>query len=75
LTSTASHPASRSSTAFVESFNGRVRDERVNEDVVATLPAAPAVIERWRLDYSHVRPHPERSGLMPEAVGPVGSET
>ena len=53
---------------FVESFNGKLRDECLNEEVFATLAEARAVIERWRLDYNHVRPHSAHGGLTPEAV-------
>jgi putative transposase len=42
---------------FVESFNVKLRDECLNEEVFANLAEARAVIERWRLDYNHVRPH------------------
>ncbi|MET4702534.1 transposase InsO family protein [Constrictibacter sp. MBR-5] len=40
---------------FGESFNGKLRDECLNEEVFANLAEARAVIERWRLDYNHVR--------------------
>jgi putative transposase len=54
--------------AFVESFNGRFRDECLNEEVFAGLAEARAVIERWRRDYNEVRPHSAHGGLTPEAV-------
>ena len=54
--------------AFVESFNGRFRDECLNEVVFAGLAEARAVIERWRRDYNEVRPHSAHGGLTPEAV-------
>jgi putative transposase len=54
--------------AFVESFNGKFRDECLNEEVFATLAEARTIIERWRLDYNHVRPHSAHDGLTPEAV-------
>jgi transposase InsO family protein len=40
----------------------------LNEEVFATLAEARAVIERWRIDYNHVRPHSAHGGLTPEAV-------
>lgn len=52
----------------MESFNGNLRDECLNEEVFANLADARAVIERWRLDYNHVRPHSAHSGLTPEAM-------
>ncbi len=54
--------------AFVESFNGRFRDECLNEEVFTSLVEARAVIERWRLDYNQVRPHSAHGGLTPQAV-------
>lgn len=54
--------------AFVESFNGRFRDECLNEEVFANLTEARAVIERWRQDYNQVRPHSAHAGLTPEAM-------
>jgi putative transposase len=43
--------------AFVESFNSRLRDECLNEHVFLTLAEARQVIEAWRHDYNHCRPH------------------
>jgi len=54
--------------AFVESFNGRFRDECLNEEVFVNLTEARVVIERWRQDYNQVRPHSAHAGLTPEAV-------
>ncbi len=39
---------------FVESFNGRLRDECLNEHLFANLPAAKRLIEEWRIDYNPV---------------------
>ena len=61
-------PGKPQQNGFVESFNGRLRDECLNEEVFASLAEARAVIERWRLDYNHVRPHSAHGGLTPEAV-------
>jgi putative transposase len=54
--------------AFVESFNGKFRDECLNEEVFASLTEARAVIERWRFDYNQVRPHSAHGGLTPQAA-------
>lgn len=43
--------------AFVESFNGRMRDECLNEHWFLDLPHARTAIEDWRTDYNEVRPH------------------
>ena len=61
-------PGKPQQNGFVESFNGRLRDECLNEEVSASLAEARAVIERWRLDYNHVRPHSAHGGLTPNAV-------
>jgi len=61
-------PGKPQQNGFVESFNGRLRDECLNEEVFASLAEARVVIERWRLDYNHVRPHSAHGGLTPNAV-------
>lgn len=43
--------------AFIESFNGRFRDECLNEHWFRSMDEARQVIEDWRLDYNDVRPH------------------
>jgi putative transposase len=43
--------------AFVESFNGRFRDECLNDHWFESLNAARAVIAAWRRDYNEQRPH------------------
>ena len=61
-------PGKPQQNGFVESFNGRLRDECLNEEVFATLAEARVVIERWRQDYNHVRPHSAHGGLSPETA-------
>ncbi|WP_373281780.1 IS3 family transposase [Chitinolyticbacter meiyuanensis] len=43
--------------AFIESFNGRLREECLNQLVFHNLAQARTMIESWRQDYNHVRPH------------------
>jgi putative transposase len=43
--------------AFVESLNGKLRDECLNAHWFTTLVEARSVIEEWREDYNHARPH------------------
>ena len=45
---------------YVESFNGKLRDELLNRELFLSLAEARWVIDRWRIDYNHHRPH---SGL------------
>lgn len=61
-------PGKPTQNAYVESFNGRFRDECLNEEVFTSLAEARAVIERWRLDYNQVRPHSAHGGLTPQAA-------
>ncbi len=42
---------------YVESFNGKLRDELLNRELLLSLAEARWVIDRWRLDYNHHRPH------------------
>ena len=52
--------------AYIESFNGRLRDECLNENWFLTLEHARGIIERWRVDYNTVRPHSSLGYLTPE---------
>jgi putative transposase len=52
--------------AFAESFNGRLRDECLNENWFLSLKHAREVIEAWRTDYNEVRPHSSLEGLTPQ---------
>jgi len=47
---------------FVESFNGRLRDECLNEHLFANLSEARQIIEDWRIDYNTTRPHTSLNG-------------
>ncbi len=52
--------------AFIESFNGRLRDECLNVHQFASLAEAQLIIELWRLDYNQRRPHSSLKHLTPE---------
>jgi len=52
--------------AFIESFNGRFRDECLNEHRLIDLADAKATIEAWRLNYNAVRPHRQLGGRTPD---------
>jgi putative transposase len=60
-------PGKPMQNAFVESFNGRLRDECLNEHVFTSLDEARRIVEAWRIDYNTVRPH-GRLGRLPPAV-------
>ncbi len=63
-------PGKPQQNGFVESFNGRFRDECLNEHLFRTLAAARRIIEAWRIDYNHTRPHTSLNGLTPAAFAP-----
>ena len=49
----------------VESFNGRLRDELLNEHAFPTIFHARSAVDAWRFDYNHARPHTSLGGLTP----------
>ncbi|WP_353471547.1 IS3 family transposase [Salipiger sp. H15] len=58
-------PGKPMQNGFVESFNGRLRDECLNEHLFANLRHARELISAWRDDYNHHRPHTSLDGLTP----------
>ena len=50
-------PGSPWENGYVESFNGKLRDELLNAEVFNTLAEARVLIEQWRVHYNTVRPH------------------
>ena len=52
--------------AYIESFNGRLRDECLNEHWFMSLPAARSIVEAWRDDSNTVRPHSALGNRTPE---------
>ena len=53
--------------SYIESFNGKIRDECLNEHWFETLEEAKSLIEIWRKDYNQCRPHSSLKGMTPEA--------
>ena len=51
---------------YIESFNGRLRDECLNGEVFFSLADAREKLERWRRDYNHHRPHSALDDRTPE---------
>ena len=66
-------PGKPNQNAYVESFNGRLRDECLNEHCFTSLLHARAVIEGWQREYNEERPKNALGGLTPiglcEAAG------
>jgi putative transposase len=58
-------PGKPQQNGYVESFNGRLRDECLNETLFVSLGHARSVLRLWRDDYNHVRPHSGVGGLTP----------
>jgi putative transposase len=50
-------PGSPWENGYVESFNGKLRDELLDREIFYTLQEAEVLIERWRQHYNHFRPH------------------
>jgi transposase InsO family protein len=50
-------PGSPWENGYVESFNGKLRDELLNAEVFHTLAEAKVLIEQWRRHYNTLRPH------------------
>ena len=59
-------PGSPWENGYVESFNGKLRDELLNEEIFETLLEAKVLIEAWRVEYNTIRPH-SSLGYMPPA--------
>lgn len=59
-------PGKPQQNGYIESFNGRLRDECLNEHWFLSLPHARRTIEDWRLDYNLKRPHSSLGNLTPE---------
>lgn len=60
-------PGKPQQNGFNESFNGRLRDELLNETPFRSLPHGRAVLEAWRCDYNERRPHSKLEWLTPQA--------
>jgi putative transposase len=58
-------PSKPNQNAYVESFNGRLRDECLNEHWFPSLAEARDTVEAWRLDYNGLRPHSSLGNVPP----------
>jgi len=50
-------PGSPWENGYIESFNGKLRDELLNREIFTTLTEAKVLIEQWRREYNQVRRH------------------
>jgi len=60
-------PGSPWQNAYVESFGSRVRDELLSVELFSCLAEAQVLIEDWRQDYNHHRPHSALGMMTPDA--------
>lgn len=71
-------PGKPAQNGFIESFNGKLRDECLNENEFINLNHAREIIEAFREDYNQNRPHSSLGDLTPTefaakiARGPMG---
>jgi transposase InsO family protein len=59
-------PGSPWENGYIESFNGKLRDELLNREIFTTLTEAKVLIAGWRMEYNEVRPHSAK-GYKPPA--------
>ena len=64
-------PGKPTQNAFVESFNGRLRDELLNETLFSSLAHAREVLSLWKDDYNTCRPHSGLGNLTPAAYAKI----
>jgi len=58
-------PGKPNQNGYIESFNGKLRDECLNEQWFVHLPDTRRVIEDWRVDYNEERPHSALNYMTP----------
>ena len=68
-------PGKPTENCFIESFNGRLRDECLNVNEFATLHMAREILGTWKHDYNHQRPHGSLGRLTPSEFAMKGQKT
>ena len=58
---------------YVEFFNGKLRDELLNGEILYTLREAKVLFENWRVHYNTIRPH-SALGYRPQAPEAIATE-
>ena len=61
-------PGSPWENGYIESFNGKLRDELLDREVFTTLKEAKVLIEQWRREYNEFRPHSAKGYRPPAPV-------
>jgi len=59
-------PGKTNENAYIESFNGKFRDECLNEHWFVTMAQARRIIEAWRIEYNTERTHSSLANLTPQ---------
>ena len=65
-------PRKPQQNAFIESFNGRLRDELLNETIFTSLTHVRTALAIWKDDYNTVRPHSALGNLPPAVFAELG---
>lgn len=60
-------PGSPWEKGYIESFNSRLRDELLNRELFLSIDELRYVVDRWRMDYNHYRPHSSLDYMAPAA--------
>lgn len=58
-------PGSPWKNGYIESFNGKMRDQFLNGEIFYSLKEAQILIEKWRQHYNKIRPHSSLGGVPP----------
>ncbi|MGD9874715.1 MAG: integrase core domain-containing protein [Kiritimatiellia bacterium] len=58
-------PGKPRQNGYIESFNGKLRDECLNEHWFTSPEDARQIVEDWRMDYNRIRPHSALKGMSP----------
>jgi transposase InsO family protein len=68
-------PGSPWENGYCESFNGKMRDEKLNGEIFYTLREAQIVLEMWRKEYNTIRPHSSlgQRPPTPATILPLGA--
>jgi len=59
-------PCRPTQNGYIESLNGKLRDECLNQNWFSNLYEARDNIEQWRMEYNHLRPHSSLGNSTPE---------
>jgi len=63
-------PGSPWENGYIESFNGKMRDELLDREIFTTLEEAKVLINQWRKEYNQIRPHSAKN-YQPPAPGAI----